>query len=228
MTAPYEYVMHPSNYSPPLGHPQVDICLSAERTQRFFDVMTVRVPVVNDGQLEFERVVHHGAVFQHQPIFPGRIVMMAHDENVEEVFSFGGEMMFEIHADYTICRITSPAPIFSLGVSMLAPHRLLMDEVLALIAKERARWHGRDDEFWGQVAHLDPYQLFVVMLHTLQSSSAADHRSRQTPEYSVIQGTVQHAIDILVAAEGWPATIPTLAEAIAGKAQPGKTSPVRP
>ena len=222
MPAPFEYIFYPSKYVPPLGHSQLDICLSTVSTQRFFDMTSVHLPALVDGHLELERVIHHGAAAQAQPICPGRIVMEAHNGDRAEAFSFGGEMTLEAHEDYTIGRITSPAPIFSLGTDMLAPVRLMMDEVLALIAKERARRHNTGEAFWNRLAHLTPYQLFLVMLHTLQVNGASLQGAQQPPEYDLIQTAAQRAVEIVRAQDGWPAAVPTLTEAIEQQAQPSE------
>lgn len=216
MSAPFEYIFYPSTYTPPLGHSRLDICLAALPTQRFFDVVSVRLPVMSDGRLEVERVVHHGAAPQSQTIFPGRIILEAHNGDRAEAFSFGGEMALETHDDYTIARIRSSAPIFSLGDGVLAPVRLMTDEILALLAKEQARRQDSDEAFWNRLAHLAPYRLFIVLLHTLQTNAATGQWAK-TPEAGIIPATVQHAIAIVTAADGWPAAVPTLAETLQEK-----------
>ncbi len=222
MPAPFEYIFYPSRYAPSLGHPQLDICLSAVSTQRFFDMTSVHLPALVDGRLELERVIHHGAAAQAQSICPGRIVMEAHNGDRAEGFSFGGEMTLEAHDDYTIGRIISSAPIFSLGADVLAPVRLMMDEVLALIAKERARRHNTGEAFWSRLAHLTPYQLFLVMLHTLQVNGARPPGAQPSPQYDLIQTAAQRAVEIVRAQDGWPTAVPTLTEAIEKHAQPSK------
>jgi hypothetical protein len=145
----------------------------------------------------------------------GRFSLHAHNGSIIEVFSFGGEVEIIRHDDYSNCRLTSPAPIFNIRD---APQQLggglLINELAALVAKRRAAWASNDTGFTRRLSQVDPFQLFVVALTTLEANTHQVPTSARGQKYREVVNAVNRAIRIVKETGEWPASIPSIEDVL--------------
>jgi hypothetical protein len=213
------YVLYPSRYSPKLGHPQVDIVLTSEPSGRFFDARSALFPISEGGRIRHVQITHPPLTLERARLCAGRISLHDHDDDLFDLFSFGGLLEIVDQGAYTLCRATSPAPILTLGESSDTVEAIVVSELEAMLARERAAWGTDDAGFDERLAAADPYLFFVAGL--------AEVRDRL---YLVAQGTspssferyhqelrvVDHTIDGIRDSNGWPAAAPPISQ-ILGK-----------
>lgn len=208
----YGFYMHPSRYDPPLGHAAMDVYLAESHPDRFFDAQAALFPVTNGDKVTHVQVFHPAPQApQSYQVICGRFFLIAHDGDIVEGMTLGGLLEIETSADYTHCRLTSPAPIFDIEESggLVAT---LEAEIEAELAKLRPAWKGSDAAFDGRLASLDPLILFAASLNLLDDY-LHNHPQAISPDEVLIERTAIHrAIRTLQAAGQWPRPVPSLRE----------------
>ncbi|HSN78068.1 MAG TPA: hypothetical protein VL334_23590, partial [Anaerolineae bacterium] len=139
----------------------------------------------------------------------GRFYLLAHNGDMVVGMSLGGVLEVEAHDTYTLCRLTSPAPIFDIEESggLVAT---LETEVEAELAKLRAEWKGSDAAFDCRLASLDPLTLFAASL-SLLDDYLHNHPQTVMPDEVLVERTAVHqAIRTLQHAGQWPQPTPSL------------------
>jgi hypothetical protein len=159
---------YPSRYDPPLGHAGFEARLSDKPSERYFDACRVVFPVEQAGALRRLVVEHPSRLPGPLRFTAGRIRLEAHDGDLMEIMTFGGEAAFAEEGQLTICRATSPAPFLLLDDDPNSPFALLEGEWEAVLAQSRAAW-GRDEYLHlDRLGQLDPMTLFAASILTLQ------------------------------------------------------------
>ena len=152
-----------------------------------------------------------------------RFWVYAHTHDVLEGFTLGGELELDVRSDHTLATLRSPAPIFLLDTEGNALGRLLVDEVEALAAIERAEWNGDDQAWFDMLSHVEPLQLFVAVLATLH------RRLQRLPKVlpDVDHRQADHAVLLAIqAAEGGASVARLAADARRSPGQPLDTRQV--
>ncbi len=215
MTEQPGYYYHPSIYSPPLGHPQLDVYVSGQPADRFFDTKRARFHVAEGETIRLLSVSHPWLAWQGPDRFTvcaGRFYLYAHDGSVVEGFSLGGDLEIVPSGDVTTCHLTSPAPIFSLPADPDSPEVIVVSELEDLVAERHAQWGTDDAGFSRRLVQADPFLLTVTGLLALK------HRFDQVPTAARTQASrtaariVNQAIRTLEKTGDWPASVPTLAD----------------
>jgi hypothetical protein len=137
------------------------------------------------------------------------------DGDPHEGFSFGGQLKIRNQESFTVCSLSSPAPIFNLRGDPDAAGELLVDEFQALLAKRSASYGEDDSAFGARLENVDPFTLFIASVAALKAeiellpSSVRSHGG-----YRQQLTALNQAIETLEAAGEWPGRVPTLEELI--------------
>ena len=95
MTDQPGYYYHPSKYTPPLGHPQLDVYLVDEPTKRFFDARRVEFLVFENERSSLLKVVHYqqsGILSGSYHVCAGRILIYDHTGDEVRMVSYACEI----------------------------------------------------------------------------------------------------------------------------------------
>ncbi len=208
----YGYYLHPSNYHPSLGYAGLDVYLAASQPDRFFDTEAALFSI-NTGDKTIQMEILHPVATtpaRYQVAF-GRFLLLAYNGDVEIGMSFGGLLEIETRDTYTLCHLSSSAPIFDIEESggLVAT---LESEIEAELARLRPQWTGSDAAFDSRLASIDALTLFVASLSLLDDY--LDNHVQAAPADDVLaeRTAVRQAIRALQRAGQWPQPVPSLRE----------------
>ena len=210
----FGYFFFPSTYRPPLGHAAFDAYLSAPRIDWYFDTQAATFAVATDEAIRHVRIVHPWTQApQRLRVVFGRFYLVAHNGELVEGCSFGGDLEVVDHGTHTSCHLTSPAPIFDIEnpngfIALLEP------EIGAELARLRAEWTGSDAEFDRRLAGIDPAMLFVSSLDFIDRYLHALPQATEDDQIMDERNAVHRAIHTLKDAGEWPEKVPALRELI--------------
>ncbi len=212
------YHYSPSTYSPDLGYAQFDARLTGKAGDRLFDANEAVFPVNAGGTLK-EQLIHHPWRSQKIRVAIGVFTLRAHDGDVMNGFSFGGNLEIDEHTAYSDLHLKSSAPVFNLSSSNLhddpeTPTALLASELSACIARRKAAWGTNDQEFERRLLALDPFQAFLISLETLRNRIENFSQSDRNQRYQMVARAVHRAINTLKDAGQWPQHIPSLEDVL--------------
>lgn len=204
MTQELGYYFHPSPLAHLLWHVQLDVHIYHVPTERHFDPERVEFPVVGlDGRIEHVTITHGWSGTKQYQVCVGRILMHDRSHKVAEAYSFGGDLTISNQADFTVCTLTSAAPILDLvGPDSMAAR--LVSEFEGHLAKCRACWGNHPTAGEKKLVETDPLTLFSAGLNSLQQayeSIPADRRSHLIMEE---EHEVHELIALLYAHNLWP------------------------
>jgi len=204
------FIFYPSNNPQALGHPQLDINLYATPTGEHFDPHALTLPVNDPSKGVQHLTFYHPAEVGEIQVSPGRIVMLGFDKKVVEAFSFGGTLNVQNHPDFTLCRLTSDAPIFDMG--RFAEDELeLISEYEAELARSRALWTREDYDFEQRLAAFDPKTLFQALTVSVHQRMRQLPASSRNDHYWQLMHTITSAIRFIEPDGQLPSDSPPLA-----------------
>lgn len=210
----FGYFFFPSKYKPPLGHASLDIYLSSPRSDWYFDTQAASFKVTDGDAVWQESISHPSSQPKRQlRVLFGRFYLVAHNGEMVEGCSLGGDLEIVDHGAYTSAHLTSPAPIFDMEnaqgiITILEP------EVEAEIARLRAEWTGSDAEFDRRLATLEPFTLFISSLDFIDSYLHSQPQATADDLVLSERNAVHRAIHTLKDAREWPKNIFTLRDLI--------------
>jgi hypothetical protein len=200
-----------SHYWPPIGVDRADLYLTSTPSCRLLDAASVRFQSAANDVLQYFTVTHSGALRGNRPICAGLYCIYAHNRvHYWEGVTFGGMISVTAHYSYTHVALTSPAPIFVLMGNGDPIQHLLFDELMAAVARHRAKAHESDSEYARRLAKADPYALFLASLGTLHTMARHGPPSMVGANHIEVQRAVQRMIDAVRKQDGWPAHVPQL------------------
>lgn len=205
------YDFHPATADRFPGHPQLDIFLRDEPTQRHFDPEQVHFEVAGSGRPEVLTISHPWAGPHQHRICAGRIYIDDRKQKRVEAFSFGGTLEVTTKAAITICHLQSPAPIFDL-VDWNSLSTIIVAEAEVLLAERRADWDPKHPHTFEQhLATAVPLELYARCLIALHEKFAP-HLENHDQLYHQLVHFVANEIKFLQETGQWPAVVPPLAE----------------
>jgi len=210
----FGYFFFPSTYRPPLGHAAFDVYLSSPRTDWYFDTQAATFTITADDAIRHVRIVHPWPQSpQRLRVVFGRFYLIAHNGELVEGCSFGGDLEVVDHGTHTSCHLTSLAPIFDMEnpnglIALLEP------EIEAELARLRAEWAGSDAEFDRRLAGIDPATLFASSLDFIDKYLHSLPQATDDDRIMDERNAVHRAIHMLQDAGKWPETVPSLRELI--------------
>jgi hypothetical protein len=212
------YYYYPSKYSPPLGHPRLDIYLFGEPTNRFFDAHKAIFHVAElDGFRELT-ITHPwedwmGAEVER--ICAGRFQLIDRNEIPHYGFSLGGDLSIQKQEDYTLCSLTSSAPIFNLMEDdNQSVKDLLVNEFEVLFAQRMATWGTDETAFAKRMSEVEPLSLFLATLVKLEKEIEEMPLEVKEHGYQGITHIVNETIHTIKEAGDWPSNIPSISNLI--------------
>ncbi len=205
------YYFHPHTYNFPIGHPQLDFDLLAQPGDRLFKVKLAHFRIWENDNLRSETLSHRVRQPGKLQVFPGRFSLETFDGQLLNGFCFGGELEIIHFPDFTRCHLISPAPIGNLSDNPEAPQYLVISELAAMVATERA---GKEDDeaFWKKLAQTDPFQLFIAGLAALEQKAKKLASVAKTAQYRQLAHQVSQAVQTVKDAGEWPDSVPDLAK----------------
>jgi hypothetical protein len=174
------YLYHYPNLDHPTGKFRLDIYITAEPTEKHFDVLRALFHVKKQsGEIGKLKVTHPGDYEKTNKILAGIVEMEDRKGKKEEAFSFGGQLTIDSNDLQTVCILMSPAPILEIS-GATAIHRLFIDEVKILLAKMSAKFSDHH-EYEKHLINADPLALYLACLKTLLKKF--EHISSENERY---------------------------------------------
>ncbi len=207
------YQFYPSQYSPALGHPKVDIYLMSEPAGRFFDTFQAAFLVPDQGDVKELLIEHPWNEWMGNPhvqILPGRFQLREKDGDLHYGFSLGGEIEIKNIEAATVCTVTSSAPIFNLSDDPDALGDVIANEVEGLLARREAAWGENVSGYARRLANAEPLSLFIAILHTLVQDFQNLPAAVRSHGYQKILHQLNLAAKILEGAGKWPEKAPDI------------------
>lgn len=202
----------PSHYSPPIGFAGIELFLTGADSHRFLDVRSARFQSAAHETLQYFTVKHPSMLRGSRSMCAGLFTLYGHNSHFWEGLTFGGTIDVASLHDYTRVTITSPAPVFILLDQSDTIQQILLDEMMALVARHRAAEHETDSEFAHRLATTDPYLLFLSALTTLDAMVKHGPPSIMGAHHLEVKRAVQRMVDAVRKADGWPEHLPMLDE----------------
>lgn len=204
-----------SHYWPPIGVDRLDLYLTNIPRHRLYDVRSARFQSAANDVVQYFTISHPTVVRGSKPICPGLFTIYAQGGlHFWEGLTFGGTVTITGRINYTHVEVASPAPIFVLAGDADPIQHLLFDELMAAIARHRAEVHESDAEYARRLAAVDPYQLFLASLHTMDELSRHGAPSLIGSHHVEVRRAVQRMLDAVRKADGWPAHVARLEELV--------------
>jgi hypothetical protein len=125
-------------------------------------------------------------------------------------FSFGGWLSIKNYGGFTICQLSSPAPVFELTGELDREIDFVFATLMGLLARHRAYWLRDDVGYEQWLAKVEPFQLFRACLASLSAHFCKLEKFGH--EYRAGAKWVRRAIAILRDAEEWSEPVEALAE----------------
>lgn len=187
---PPGYTFYPDADAFAIGYPRVDICLSGEPVERYFDAHEACFPVAGGSGLTELHITHpwvNLGVSGPQRVCAGRFHLYEMDGDPHYGFTLGGTLEVHVEEHLTRCTLSSSAPIINLQDDPDSPGVLLANEFEALLAKRHAAWGLDDDGYARRLENLEPARLFAACLRYLEEDlHSLPVRVRGQPRYQTL------------------------------------------
>lgn len=158
------YYYHPPSDPTVFGHPQLDIQIPAEPTERHYDPEHANFLVMSP-EVGVDRLIitHPWRGLPRWQVLAGRIILEDRREKIVEAFSFGGHLQITVEPNFTFCQLRSPAPILPIE-RVGEPLTMIASQFEALMAIYRTAWKMDDAGFFSCLAEAAPDDLFYAGL----------------------------------------------------------------
>lgn len=159
------YTLYPPAYPGSPGHPRLDVVLRDRPTGLHFDPEKLSLLVAtSEHDIQHITITHPRYAESHQlQAVAGRMVLEDRVNKHVEFFTLGGPLIVSTEQSFTLCTLTSPAPIIELGLLRCVPE-MLAEEIDALLARRRAFWEGHPREFDKRLIAAHPLVLYAACL----------------------------------------------------------------
>jgi len=213
MTIPGGYSFRPSRYSPPIGHAGLDIELIEAHAHRSDCICSATFLAAGSRPTErtFHPISDEAGEDEAVHICAGSFRLRAANGDVVYGYSFGGRLAVHPEPACTHCALESPAPMFDLAFGPASTRVFLYSEVMALLARQRAKW-ANDADFCRRLVTAEPFALYVAIMTYLESYLRRFTGSPWAGEYRKGDKAVRRSIATLRAAGDWPLMPPRLEE----------------
>jgi len=212
------YHYYPSKYSPPLGHTQLDIYISSIPSDRLFNVCEAIFPTVEPDGINELSIIHPWEEWmgsETQKVCAGRFKMLENNRKTHNGFSLGGELKIQKEEMFTLCTLSSSAPIFNLtGEDADSAEELLVNEIEVLFAERKAAWERDESGFAKRLLEVEPFTLFAATLISLDEEIEGIPNKVQEHGYQTLLHFIENAIHTFKVSGEWPEEVPALADLI--------------
>jgi hypothetical protein len=151
-----------------LGYTQLQARLTLEPRNTHFNPQYLRVSVFSPASgVGHLSVCHPWKAGERYRLYPDRIILRDHNGQTIEAFVFGGKLQVSLSAAWTVCTISSEAPILEL-VGEQSISTMLAVEVEGLLADGRYPDECQLVEIEGKIAQANPLDLYAACLLALK------------------------------------------------------------
>ena len=198
-------------YPPPVpghpGHPQMDVTLAATPSYEHFDPVRASYAVAaRAGGVETLIVSHPWSQRRRYRVCAGRINLVDRQGKAVEAFSLGGDLDISAQGDWTLCALSSAAPIFFL-FSAFDLAMWLTAEFEILLAQQKAHWDPvHPHSFEEHLAVAEPLQLYCCCLQALQNKARDIHCGSEELDQAG-RHFLREEIDRLKRLDLWPEVV---------------------
>ncbi len=163
------------------GYARLKVSLRDEPGQGYYAPEYLRVSIINEtDKLEHLTIYHPWEDTETYRLGFDRIVLRDYKGRTIEGFTFGGTLRIVDKGAYTICVVSSPAPILEL-VEEFSLTTLLAAEAEAAIEEFRDRQAAVDFEQW--MSQADPLKLYAALIKVIKR----DLLDLPTPDVTQVQ-----------------------------------------
>jgi hypothetical protein len=212
------YVFYPGPSPYFSAHSKLDVNICAVPTDQHYDPQTLTVPVIRqDGALQNMIIAHPWRGSHHLRVGCGRIVIRDRKNKTVEAYSLGGDLEILVSSSCTCCHLTSPVPLFRLGIENGSPEGVatsLVDKFEALVAIRRVHWGTNDLGFQQRLTSIDPPLLYAAGLQSIRSELEHTPSKRRGARFYETVHALDAAMDNARQTGRWPPAPPTLDELI--------------
>lgn len=209
------YMFESSKYSPALGYSGLQVLISGQSTQRFFDAKTLYIPTY-DGRFYHKTQVtrHELAPMETFQVCLGEFSLESHRGEHLQGFSFGGTLQTKVDKSDLYCIFTSSAPVFKMQDDPGSVSWTIVDEIMDLLAEKEATLVGHENELYGILSRFEPYPLFLACLISLQRRNDNIPTNLRRERYQKVLSSIKRSIQIVRNTDGWDGSSPSLEELI--------------
>jgi hypothetical protein len=163
------YIFEPKAYQHAPGFPRLDIFLEDGSAQPETRSPSLEMDIADGIQPITRLTLHHGsAQGERYQVCAGRIVASDDRGDTMKLFTFGGDLCVRREDGFTVCTITSPAPILPLHLHQPCDiSERLAEEVEVLLARRRAAWAIDPLAYQHRLVQADPRVLYQACLEKL-------------------------------------------------------------
>jgi hypothetical protein len=207
----YGYEFLPSKYTPPLGYSGLHVLISGQPTQRFFDAKLLTVPTFDGRFFRHTNLSRHELeLYQTFQVCLGELKMETHRGDKIQAFTFGGVLHAHLQMGELYCELNSSAPIFKLQEEAGSVSRVVVDEVMELVAQDEVKLSGHEDELYSRLSKSEPYPLFLACLVSIQQRAESIPAALRRSNYQKISSRIKQAVQIVRETDGWDGRSPSL------------------
>ena len=205
------YTLEPSRYSPALGYSRLSVLISANPTQRFFDVKQFSIPTFDGRFLRYTHITRHElAPAESFKACVGELRLETHQGETMQAFTFGGNLQTSVEMGALYCEYTSNAPILKLDDDPNSANRAIADEIVDLLAELESKLSGHEDELYTRLSKFDPYTIFLSCLVSLQALVDNVPLGVRRERFHQASVNIQRAIQVVRQTDGWDGHSPSL------------------
>lgn len=162
------YSLHGKPYPHAPGCSQLDAVLRGTPSGRHFDPEKIHLTTANPaGDVQRVTITTQARGPETMRVCAGRVALEDRMEKRVQFLTLGGSLSIDFQDGVSLCRLSSPAPIFGLSLTRGAP-QLLAEEIEEILAHRRARWETHRREFDRRLASVEPGMLYMACLVELQ------------------------------------------------------------
>jgi len=150
-----------------------------------------------------------------QKVCAGQFQILDNHGEAYHGFSLGGILKIQNQDTFTLCSLSSSAPIFSLERDDPRPEEeLLVDEIKVLIAERMAAWGTDESNFAKRMNEVDPNSLFSTSLNSLTEAIKGMPLEVREHGYQSLLRFIESAIQTIKLSGEWPEEVLPLADLI--------------
>ncbi len=214
-TPPIGYEFIPHTRFPELGYEALHVYVYDRPTGEHFDPCRVFCTVAEEhrGHLGLRRlhIEHPWSDKDDHHLCAGRIIVEDHKGKRVEAFTWGGEAHIETNDAFTRCVFRTPVPMLVFDPNDRTEDTLI-SEFEALLARRRAAWEPRLEEFEHRLASADPQALFASATLALSAQLQEYPSAGRSTAYWKMRSWTEAALERLKEGGWGAARIPALEE----------------
>jgi hypothetical protein len=177
------YYLEPKAHAFSPGYAGISVAIRARPTHRHYDPETIILCLLNQGSVERTQL----GLLSRNPavrrVCPGRVALQDRFQKRTDFYTYGAELFTISGKDETIYRFESNAPILWLNENEDSFPGHLEAQTGALLAGIRTQWRRQDALFARQLAEVEPMDLYLATLRSIDERYARSRALRGNFNY---------------------------------------------